>query len=146
MLNHNFVYDDAFHTVEDVVNNSVVALLDMRENEDDSFILETLVENFVYNMYGIEIEDFSLINKGMPQKQGYVFIIPRGYEIYSHEIVDVLQNEDGSYTVKSNVSIATHDGQDFTEVCETLFVKNENSQFGFNIVYSNISAVETANV
>ena len=146
MLNHNFVYDEDFHSVEDVVNNSVVALLDMRENEDDSFIDETLVYNFVYGMYGIEIDDFSSINQEMPKKDGYVFIIPRGYEIYSHEITDISINEDGSYTVKSNVSIATHDGQDITETCETLFVENENSQFGFNMVYSNFLVEETANI
>lgn len=146
MLNHNFVYDDAFHTVEDVVNNSIIALLDMRDSEDDSFIKEEVVSNYVYDMYGIEIKDFSTINKQMPKKDGYVFIIPKGYEIYSHEITDVFVNEDGSYTVRSNVSIATHDGQSEIEICETLFVKNENSQFGYNMVYSNFSTLETSNI
>lgn len=146
MLNHNFVYDDAFDSVEDIVNDSVIALLDMRENGADSFIPETVVKNYVYNMYGIEIEDFSLINKEMPKKEGYVFIIPRGYEIYSHSITDIILNEDGSYTVKSNVTIATHDSQEFTEACETLFVKNENSQFGFNMIYSNFYVLETATI
>lgn len=146
MLNHNFVYDSAFDSVEDIVNNSVIALLDMKDNEEDSFIKEDIVANYVYNMYGIEIEDFSIINKDMPKKEGYVFIIPRGYEIYSHSITDIITNEDGSYTVKSNVSIATHDGQQSNEICETLFVKNENSQFGFNMVYSNFSVLETATI
>lgn len=146
MLNHNFVYDETFDSVEDIVNNSLIALLDMKDNEEDSFIREEIVANYVYNMYGIEIEDFSLINKDMPKKEGYVFIIPRGYEIYSHEITDVSMNEDGSYTVRSNLSIATHDGQQASEVCETLFVKNEKSQFGFSMIYSNILLLETATV
>lgn len=137
MLNRNFVYDSAFETVEDIVNNSVVALLDMRESEDDSFIDQAIVSGFVYDMYGVEV-DYSSINTQFEQKEGYLYIIPRGYEIYEHEFTSVTENEDGTFTVKTNVEIASHGGTVVYDVCETLFVKNADSQFGFNIVYSNI--------
>lgn len=139
MLNRNFVYDNSFDTVEDIVNDSVVALLDMRDSEDDSFIDQAIVSGFVYDMYGVDV-DYSLINTEFKQKQGYLYIIPRGYEIYKHSITAVTENEDGTFTVKSNVEIASHGGTVAYDVCETLFVKNEASQFGFNIVYSNIGA------
>ena len=138
MLNHSFVYDSSFDTVEAIVNDSVIALLDMRDSEDDSYISQAVVSEYVYNMYGIEIEDYSEINADFPQKEGYVYILPRGYEIYSHKIASVERNEDGSYTVKTNVTISTHFGQAFTDVCETLFVENTASDFGYNIVFSNI--------
>ena len=144
MLNHSFVYDSSFDTVEAIVNDSVIALLDMRDSEDDSYISEAIVSDYIYSMYGIEIEDFSGINADFPQREGYVFILPRGYEIYSHEITSVVMNEDGTYTVITNVKISTHDGQIYTDICESLFVENAFSQFGYNIVYSNIGTPASA--
>ena len=136
MLNHNFVYDDAFYSLEDIVNNSVFALLNYRDSEDDSYIAQSYVKDYVFNMYGIEIEDFSTINADYPQKEGYVYILPRGYSVYKHSISSVTKNEDGSYTVKTVVSEDSHDGSIYFDECETLFVANTNSQFGFSIISS----------
>ena len=138
MLNHNFVYDDAFHSVEEVVNSSMPALLDLRESEDSSFIEESYVSDYVYNMYGIEITNFLDINSEFEKKEGYVYILPRGYEVYKHNIINVTENEDETYKVKTKISVASHDGVDSAYTCESLFVRNTASQFGFNIVYSNI--------
>ena len=143
MLNRNYVYNDSYYTVEDVVNDSVIALLDMRDSEDDSYISEDIVSDFVYDMYGIEV-DFSQVNTKFPKKDGYVFILPRGYELYKHTVTNITENEDGTYSVKTNVEITTHDRMTYNEVCETLFVPNENSKFGFNIVHSNIVSVASA--
>ena len=107
--------------------------------QDDSYISESIASDYIYNMYGINGIDFSQLNSGFPYKQGYVYIIPRGFSVYNHEIVSVVENEDGSFTVKTNVSISTHDGCEYVGVAETLFVKNTESQFGYNIVYCNIS-------
>ena len=62
-------------------------------------------------MYGIEIDDMSQLNAEFPQIDGYLYIIPRGYTTYSHSILSVEQNEDGSYTVVSNVTVKGHDLQ-----------------------------------
>lgn len=136
MLNHNFVYGDAFYSIEDIVNSSMPALLSLKDGEDSSYIKAEYVVDYIYNMYGVEITDFSSINSDFEQQEGYVYILPVGYEIYKHKIVDVSQNEDGTYSVKTQAGISTHDGQTETELCETLFVRNTNSQFGFNIVRS----------
>lgn len=144
MLNHNFVYNDSFHSVDEIVNNSIIALLDKRDSQDDSFIDENIVAEYVYNMYGIEIDDFSDINIDMPKKEGYVYIIPRGYEIYSHKISSINLNEDGSYTVNTLVTVSSMGGQDLTFNCESLFVKNSASAFGFSIIYSNIDDSQVA--
>lgn len=138
MLNHNFVYNDSFNSVEEIVNCSMPALLGYRESEDDSFIAEAYVSNYVFDMYGIEIEDFSEINSTFDKKEGYVYIVPRGFAKYEHSITSVEANEDGSFTVISRVKEATHDGGDITETCETLFVPCAESSFGFSIIYSEI--------
>ena len=138
MLNHNFVYGEDIGSVEAIVNNAMPAVLDMRDSADDSFIAEDIISDFVFNMYGVEIEDFSQINCDFPKRQGYVYILPRGYAVYTHEMVAVYVNEDGSYTVKTKVTVDSHDGEAESFSCSTLFVANSQSQFGFNIISSEI--------
>lgn len=135
MLNHSFVYDNDFYDDEILVNNSILALLDLAQN---GFVKENYVSDYIFNMYGKVFTDFSEINVGLEQKQGYVYVVPRGYSICTHEIVSVTDNEDGSYTVVTNVEISLDDGSVINDTATTVFLKNSESQFGFNIVYSEI--------
>ena len=136
MLNHSFAYDEELASVEDLVNCAVTALC-VTESTDDSFIEESKVEDYLYNMYGVEVENLSSVNAEYPQKDGYVYIIPRGYTVYKHTIDSVRLNEDGSYTVTTSLTLDSHDGKEEGKAV-TLFVKNSNSQFGFNIISSDI--------
>lgn len=136
MLNHNFAYDEELASVEDLVNCAVTALC-VSGNTDDSFIEESRVEDYLFNMYGVEVENLSSVNAEYPHKDGYVYIIPRGYTVYKHTIESVRLNEDGSYTVTTKVAVDLHDGTEEGKAV-TLFVKNSNSQFGFNIISSDI--------
>ena len=140
LLNHNFVYGDDFCDIEAIVNQSVIALLDSRSENDESFISESIVKNYIFDMYGIEINDFSEINKDFPQKEGYVYIIPRGYSVYEHEMVSVSLNEDGSYSVKTKITVSSHDGVEHTDFCESLIIENEKSALGFSIISSDIGS------
>ena len=144
MLNHNFVYDNAFDSVEDMVNGSMPALLEYADEENDSFIAENYVADYIFSMYGIADIDFSGINTGFEQMEGYVYIIPRGFTKYNHKITAVIANEDGSYTVESKISAASHDDVNLVNTCTTLFVPNEKSAFGFNIIYSSLGGASTA--
>lgn len=137
MLNHSFVYDSDFHNKETLVNNSVLALLDLADN---GFVSETYVSDYIFNMYGINVADFSDINVDFEQKQGYVYIVPRGYSVCEHKIISVTDNSDGSYTVVTNVEISLDDGTVITDTATTVFLQNAESQFGYNIVYSEIGA------
>ena len=136
MLNHSFVYNDDFYSVDALVNSSMPALLDLRDSEDDSYIKEIYVADYLYNMYGIEIADLSEVNSEYGKKDGYIYIVPMGFEVYNHSIVNITENEDGSFTVKTKVEISSHDGIVSTETCESLFIQNEDSLFGYNILYS----------
>lgn len=138
MLNHNFVYGSDFDNADTVVNNAVLALLNLREPENEDFIKDIYVKGFVNDMYGIDIADISNINPEFPQLDGYVYIVPRGYTAYTHKIDSVKQNEDGSYTVVSTVTVKGHDDSAQAQKAVSLFVKNENSSFGYNIIYSNL--------
>lgn len=136
MLNHSFAYGEELASAEDLVNCAVTALV-VACGTDDSFIEESRVKDYLYNMYGVEVEDLSSLNADFPKKDGYVYIIPRGYTVYKHTIESVRLNEDGSYTVTTNVTLDSHDGEQEGKAV-TLFVKNSNSQFGFNIISSDI--------
>ena len=136
MLNHSFAYDEELASVEDLVNCAVTALC-VTKGTDDSFIEESRVEDYLYNMYGVEVENLSSVNADFPKKDGYVYVIPRGYTVYKHTIDSVRLNEDGSYTVTTSVTLDSHDGKEEGKAV-TLFVKNSNSQFGFNIISSDI--------
>lgn len=137
MLNHSFAYGEDLGSVETLVNCSVAALCNMDGGAEESFIKESRVEDYMYNMYGVEAENLDSVNAAFPHKDGYVYIIPRGYTVYKHTIDSVMLNEDGSYTVTTLVNIDSHDGEENGRAV-TLFVKNSDSQFGFNIISSEI--------
>ena len=143
MLNHNFVYNSDFDNADTIVNNASLALLDLRDSANEDYIKDTYVKGFVKDMYGIEITDMSSLNAEYPQLDGYLYIIPRGYTSYSHTIVSVEQNEDGSYTVVSDVSVSDHDAASKTQKAVSLFVENDESAFGYNMIYCNIVANST---
>lgn len=138
MLNHNFVYGSDFDNADTIVNNSVLALLDLRDSENEDYIAETFVKGFVNDMYGIDITDLSELNDEFPKLENFVYIIPRGYATYSHKIISVEQNEDGSYTVVSDVITTNHDTAAKSQKAVSLFVENENSAFGYNMIYCNL--------
>lgn len=138
MLNHSFVYNEAFDSVEDMVNASMPALLEMRDKDNEDYISEDFVKSYIYNMYGAEIDDFSDLNKDFPRLDGYVYIIPQGFTVYRHKIESLSVNEDGSITVVTRVTLDSHDEASTVKTAVSLFVKNSSSQFGYNIISSDI--------
>ncbi len=138
MLNHNFVYNDDFYNDYALVNNSVLALLNVSE---DSFVNRTYVDDYIFNMYGKKYNDYSFLETLPEQSKDCVYILPRGYSVYTHKLVSVIKNDDGSYTVVSDVEISFEDGTASTQRATTLFLENNESSFGFNILYSDINEI-----
>lgn len=138
ILNHNNAYDEDFLSEESLVNAAVISQLHLRDSEFEDYISEKYIADFVYNMYGVEVVDFSEINSEFLSKEGFVYIIPRGYETYSHEFVSLCENEDGTIAVNTRVTVAYHDANPETFDAVSLFVKNDNSLYGYNLVYSNV--------
>lgn len=138
MLNHNFVYNDDFYDDYTLVNNSVLALLNVSE---DSFVNRVYLDDYIFNMYGKKYSDYSFLETSSEQPENYVYILPRGYSVYTHKLVSLTKNEDGSYTVVSDVEISFEDGTTSTQRATTLFLENKESSFGFNILYSDINEI-----
>lgn len=143
MLNHNYVYGKDFENLDTIVNNSIIAVLDQRDAENSDYISQYVVNSYLNDMFGFEIYDFSVVNEGFDYKEGFVYIIPRGFSKYEHKAISLKSNEDSTYTFTTFVTIKSHDGSEETALSETIFAKNDNSIFGFNIVFSKI--LENAN-
>ena len=138
MLNHNFAYDTAFESAEDLVNCAVLARLNLRDDKDDSYIAENYIKDYLLDMYGIEIDDFSVFNTDFPHKDALVYIVPRGFSVFSHSNAAITENEDGTYTVTTDVTVIGHDSDEEKGKAVTMFVKSSDSKFGFYILSSNI--------
>ena len=135
MLNRNYSYNSDFESADIITDNSIIALLDKREEGSD-YISDEIVKGFVQDMYGIEIIDIH--DEADMHKDGFVYITPRGFTTYKHTVTDIKENEDGSFTVFSDVIINPHDDDEIVTTAETLFVVNEDSAFGYNIIYSDL--------
>ncbi|MBR6572788.1 MAG: hypothetical protein IKK77_03640 [Clostridia bacterium] len=133
MLNHNKLYGSDFNDINKVVDNSILCL---RDRAEDEFIKKDLVEAFVYNMYDLDIKGYEP-NPNAPTKDGYIFIMPRGYEEFSHKVISVTKNGTLNCVI-SEITVKTHDGEVETTTCETVLLENEKSAFGYNIISSNI--------
>ena len=138
MLNHNFAYDTAFESAEDLVNCAVLAQLNLRDGKDDAYIAENYIKSYLLDMYGVEVDDFSVFNTEFPHKDGFVYIVPRGFSVFSHSNAAVAENEDGTYTVTTDVTVTGHDSDEENGKAVTMFVKSSDSKFGFYILSSNI--------
>ena len=58
MLNHSFVYNNTFDSVEEMVNASMPALLNYRDSADDSYIAENYVASLTHNFTNYIIFSF----------------------------------------------------------------------------------------
>ncbi|HCH28684.1 MAG TPA: hypothetical protein DEW35_04170 [Ruminococcaceae bacterium] len=136
ILNNNYVYGADFDDVDDIVNCSVNRF--KSRVSDEGYVSETKLCSFVYDMYGIEIVDLSALNPQYAYKPGFVYAIPSFTEYRHTDIIRLSVNEDGTVSAVTDIEVKSLDGDTENLKAKTLFVKNENSKFGYNIVYSEI--------
>jgi len=141
MLNHNFVYGEDFDDVSNIVNCSLNALT--KYKVDGDYISKTCVIDFVNNMYGVNVCDFECADTEENTNKDYIFVSAGGYTSYTHKNISLIHNEDGTITANTDVCIMGHDGGNIVTTASTLFVPNEKSAFGYNIVYSEILSEST---
>lgn len=133
MLNINTVYGDDFLDNQKLVNAAMIVLKDYAD--DAGFIETSVVSSYIKDMYDINIDINEKINEGLPQKDGYVYLIPRGYSVYEHNVTGVKTTDD-YILVTSNVLVHTHEGDTLKFTAQTKFIENTNSIFGYSILDS----------
>lgn len=135
MLNNNYLYDDDFTSDKIVIENSILALLDKTV---DGEIDKSLVLGFIAGMYGLQVDPAAAEYDFAKASEGMFLVLPRGYTEYNHTITSITE-EVGGYTVSSDMLVMPHDGEEYTVKVTTVFVPNEGSSFGYNILSSNIA-------
>ncbi len=135
LLNLNNVYGEDFTNNEALVNAAAINLRSYASEQ--GFIENDIVTAYIKDIYDIDIEINETINVNMPKKQGYVYLIPRGYTAYTHEIMSVTDNGD-FLTVVSLVSVDAHDSHSVIGTATTKLAKNDSASFGHNIISSDI--------
>ena len=140
MLNHNYVYGEDFDNADRVINRSANAL-SMYKTDSGNFIGQHYVADFVKNMYGISVVDFSGLNEGYPKKQDCVYVLPFEYTSFCHSNPKISENEDGTVSVKTEVTVTDCNGRANDYEANSVFVKCSESEFGYYILYSEISEI-----
>ena len=134
MLNNNYVYDTDFESHKVIIENSILALLDKGV---DGEINQSLVLGFIADMYGLQVNPDAVKYDFAPASEGMFVILPRGYTEYQHTVTKIIE-EEGGYTVISNVLVSTHDGEQYFATATSEFVPNIGSSFGYNIINSDL--------
>lgn len=135
ILNSNFVYGSDFDNVDNIVDCSANNF--KSSVGEDGYIPDKLITEFIYDMYGIEIVDLSKLHPEHLAKEGYVYTVA-GCTLYKHKNIKLTANEDGTITAITDIAVTSLSGDTENLSAKTLFVKNENSKYGYNIVYSEI--------
>ncbi|MBO7217124.1 MAG: hypothetical protein J6V50_00320, partial [Clostridia bacterium] len=79
MLEHNRVYNTDFNDKNIMIENSVIALFE--KADADGYVARDVVNGFVFSMYGFTADDYNE-PENFPKKDGFLFIVPRGYDEY----------------------------------------------------------------
>lgn len=136
LLNINYVYGDDILDNEKLLNKATISLKSLAD--DNGFIEEAAVVAFIKDLYDIDLVINDSLNTDMPKKEGYVYLIPRGYTKYEHTITDIAYDGD-AIRVTSAVKVNYHDGEAVYATATTLFIENQNSRFGYSILSSDIT-------
>ncbi len=135
ILNLNNVYGEDFTSNEKLVNKAAISMRSYANA--NGFIEEAVIISFVKDMYDIDLVITDDINKDMPKREGFVYLIPRGYTLYSHNVLDI--TDMGEYlSVTSSVNVLYHDNYVEVGVATTKLVKNANCSFGYSIMDAQI--------
>ena len=132
MLNNNFVYNEAFESDKAIIENSILSLVN---HIDDGQIDKFLTLNFIANMYGRQVDPNAAVYEFLPADEGKFAVIPKGYSVYRHSNL-VVKEIDGGYLVTSEMTVDSHDGVGEKVMVESIFVPNEGSTFGYNLIKS----------
>lgn len=130
MLALNYNFDKDFKDDALIVEHALISLRD--KADDDGFVKTDLVSKFISHMYGYEVDLTSANTDGMPKKDGYIWIVPKGFTSYSYTITGIEEYE-GGLTATARVLSLAHDGEKEIFYITVDFIENNESCFGYNI-------------
>ncbi len=133
MLNINNAFNSAFENDTMLVKCSAVSLSDYAQDLAGYGLCvhECLIEGFAKSFYGVK--PTFIRDDEAESPKGYVALPPMGMDQNLHTLVSMTKNDSG-YEVLT--CMKSYDGGEEYATClvKALFVPNEKSEFGFNLV------------
>ncbi len=133
MLNINYCYGDSFNDMQKMVDASAVTLRDYSADVlgFGLCVNDILVEGFAQSFYGVSVELDGRARNVSPK--GYVLVPEVEVATQYHELVSFTET-DGVFEVVT--SLTFYYGGDDVETCVSVsrFVRNTESEFGFNLL------------
>lgn len=131
MLGANYACESDFLSQDDLFISSLVAL---RENADgEGYIERKLIDDYMFNMYGIDSSKINLQTPGMVEEKCFILIPPMGYDVLEYDIISVEKTENG-YAAEITITVNPHDTSEYVLPATAYFVENSDSSYGFNLV------------
>ncbi|MBQ7288837.1 MAG: hypothetical protein IJW78_03800 [Clostridia bacterium] len=137
LLNMNYCYGTSFSD-SDIATGTLLSLLDLAEEDADGrlFLPVEQADLFSGALYGKTVD---YAQNGLQVEDGRIEIPAMGYSLYNHTLIST--EEDGDRVkVVSKVVCEGHEGESFDALCNSIFVKNADSAFGYHLVSSEILA------
>lgn len=135
MLNINYCYGDSFDDMQKMVDASAITLRDYSADVlgYGLCVNDILVEGFAESFYGVSVETKTA--KMLPK--GYVAVPEIEVATQYHELVSFAETN-GVFEVITNLTFY-YGGDDIeTSVAVSRFVRNLDSEFGFNLLSCDI--------
>ena len=134
MLNLNFCYGDTFKSPEQIAVSSAISLRDYAVDIPGYGIdvCKILTEGFIKSFYGKDVDLTNVKTEFAPEG----FIALPCYEVgtQNHSIISITETSGGEFEVVSSVTFiyGGYDTETYTAVSH--FVKNTDSEYGFNLL------------
>lgn len=143
ILNSNFAFGDELSSVSELLLASQLSLLSKAQ---EGVLDNGEIITFLKDMYGIDPSLYADEGKEVISPDGVTEILPRGFSLYTHKITGFHSNEDGTFTVYSDVEVENHDGEKEIKEAVSRFVPAPQSRFGYHLISCELLIKETASV
>jgi hypothetical protein len=141
LINLNRVYGEFINDDNALIEEAEVVLLDRAEEHGEySVIKKDLVNAFIYNVYGREVDPSAGKYEMYSPPEGYYAILPRGYSMISHKVTGISRLANGNVEVRSDMFVSFYDESDATELSLITVLKpSDTSIYGYNIISAQIA-------
>ena len=134
MLNLNHCFNSALNDEYKLAKCAAVSLIDYAQDKVGYGLCVSayLIECFVESFYGVKIPAEQMLDEDAPS--GYISLMGTEAETICHKTVTLTETEEGYEML---TCLYSYSGGEEYETClvKSRFVKNPESEFGFNLVY-----------
>ncbi len=134
MLNFNHCFNSSLNDEHKLAKCAAVSLIDYAQDKVGYGLCVSayLIEGFVESFYGVKIPAEQMLDESAPK--GYISLMGTEAETLYHKTVTLTETEEGYEML---TCLYSYSGGEEYETClvKSRFVKNPESEFGFNLVY-----------